>query len=100
MMSDYEVTLINDNSQCPLNLAWGNLSHPAYSWILADNVQCTWQVMSRKNRGLAIDNALDIGKSFMSHSKGLLRVRYPYCHPQAGFHQRSPTVPRQCPTRG
>jgi ubiquitin-protein ligase len=28
---------------------------------------------------------LDIGKSFMSHSKGLLRVRYPYYHPQAGI---------------
>jgi ubiquitin-protein ligase len=41
--------------------------------------------MSRKNRGLAIDNALDIGKSFMSHSKGHLRVRYPYYHPQAGI---------------
>src|SRR5271155_4482553 len=41
--------------------------------------------MSRKNRGLAIDNALDIGKSFMLHSKGHLRVRYPYYHPQAGI---------------
>jgi hypothetical protein len=41
--------------------------------------------MSRKNRGLVIDYTLNIGKSFMSHSKGHLRVRYPYYHPQAGI---------------
>jgi ubiquitin-protein ligase len=41
--------------------------------------------MPWKNGGLAIDNVLDIGKSFMSRSKDHLRVRYPYYHPQAGI---------------
>ncbi len=43
MMSDYEVTLINDNSPLPSFPALEKRRMLPYSRILANSIQCTWQ---------------------------------------------------------